>query len=47
MRDAIRLLVECDAVALLPGWASSKGANLEYQVACGLGMEIRYLEDWL
>ena len=41
-------MVPCGMIlALLPGWASSKGANLEYQVACGLGMEIRYLEDWL
>lgn len=36
-RDLIVLLTRCDSIALLPGWESSAGAQLEYAVAktCG------------
>ena len=38
MRVDIRELVTCDAVALLPKWHESRGARLEHQIACELGM---------
>lgn len=40
MRAGIRQLLECDAIYLLPGWQGSRGAQLEYRVALGLGMDI-------
>lgn len=34
---------EADAIALLPGWEKSKGANAEYATAIALGLEIIHL----
>lgn len=47
MRRALHDLVDCDAVALLPGWRNSRGAALERNVAEGLGMDVRPLAAWL
>jgi hypothetical protein len=44
-RDLVEML-DCDGVALLPGWQGSKGANLEVFVAEALSMPIRNLEEW-
>lgn len=33
----------CDAIAMIPGWESSRGANMEYGYATGTGMKIIYL----
>jgi len=38
MRADIRELVGCDGIALLPGWAKSRGASLELYIAETLGM---------
>lgn len=38
MRMAIRQMLTCDAVALLPGWSDSKGASMEYAVATRVGI---------
>lgn len=38
MRHALRMVLEADALALLPGWAASRGASLEVQVARALGL---------
>lgn len=38
MRRDIPHLCKCDAVALLPGWTESQGAQLESLIANGLGM---------
>ena len=38
MRRDIKALMDCDAVALLPGWQTSKGASLERYTAASLGM---------
>lgn len=40
MREDLHLLLECDKVAMLPGWRESKGARLEVFVASELGMEV-------
>lgn len=40
MRRALLMLLECDEVVLLPGWAQSRGACLEKQVAEQLGMPV-------
>lgn len=45
MRAALRSLAESDAVALLPGWASSKGATLEAQIASTLGIPVHLIAD--
>lgn len=34
---------EADAIAMLPGWENSKGANAEYFAASALGLEVLYL----
>lgn len=46
MRDGIRLLVDCDAVALLDGWTGSRGAMLEVRIASALGMPVTSLSEW-
>lgn len=40
LRRDIAELVKCDTIALLPGWAKSKGARLELHIAAELGMEV-------
>lgn len=46
MRQALKMLVTCDSIYLLPGWGSSKGANIEHALALALGMTINYPETW-
>jgi hypothetical protein len=38
MRDAIRQMLTCDMVAYLPGWQTSRGANVEIELALHLRM---------
>ncbi len=45
MRMAVAQLASCDAVYMLPGWSKSKGACIEHQLACGLGLEILDASD--
>lgn len=40
MRADIKLLMDCDTVALLDGWADSRGARIEYQLAKDLGLRV-------
>ena len=37
----IHWISKSDAIHMLPGWRESKGAQVEYLVAKGLGLEIR------
>ena len=40
MRMSLWQLMTCEAIYLLPGWAGSKGACMEFSVAQGLGLEV-------
>ncbi|MDR5856625.1 DUF4406 domain-containing protein [Caballeronia sp. LZ062] len=40
MRAGIKQLVDCDGIALLPGWQASAGANIEHSLARGLGLRV-------
>jgi hypothetical protein len=40
LRRDIKALVDCDAIAMMPGWRKSRGANLEHYVATALGMDV-------
>lgn len=45
LRVALTQMLTCDAVALLPGWATSRGACLEVHVAKALGMPVLMASD--
>ena len=40
LKDDIKALVDCDAIAVLPGWIKSKGAKLEVHIATELSMPV-------
>ena len=46
MRKDLAALLTCDGLALLPGWQSSNGAQLELHVAHRVGIEIALVEDF-
>lgn len=41
LRMDAKLIADADAIAMLPGWESSVGANWEIELAATLGLEIR------
>lgn len=45
MRAALRQLLTCDRVALLPGWEGSKGAREEVRVSATLGIAVAPCES--
>lgn len=47
LRRDIVALMDCDSIVMLPGWARSKGACLEFHVAVQLGMTIYHGLDQL
>lgn len=46
-RDLIHILKRCYAIATLPGWKTSRGAQLETSVAKQLDMPVRSVTYWL
>jgi hypothetical protein len=47
MKLAVAQVAQCDVLVLLQGWESSKGARVEFQLACGLGMLVLPLDQAL
>jgi hypothetical protein len=45
LRRDIAKLLECNSIAVLPGWENSKGAALEVHVAKSLGMPVFYAHN--
>lgn len=45
MKKAIPQMLTCDMVILLKGWPRSKGANIEFNLAKDLGLEVIYFDD--
>lgn len=47
MRDDIKALCDCDAIALMPGWEHSQGAHLELHIAHRIGLEVLFVAELL
>ena len=47
MRADIKGLVDCDGLALLPGYENSKGAGVEIELAMGLGITVGSIHVWV
>ena len=47
LRDDLKGLLECDGLAVLPGWEFSTGARNEVIVAGVLRMTVKSVYDWL
>ncbi len=45
MRNDLKALLDCDTLALLPGWQHSSGAHLEMHVAHRVGMDIVFAKE--
>jgi hypothetical protein len=47
LREDIKHLCDCDAIALMPGWTDSKGAHLELHIAHRIGLKVLFVGDLL
>lgn len=47
MRTVLKIMLNCDGVALLPDWRESKGAKIEVRLAHELGIPVKPLEEWI
>lgn len=47
MRLDIKILMDCDAVAYLPGSEKSRGAKIEMELARALGLPVQAYARWL
>lgn len=45
LRADIMVLMFCDAIGVLPGWETSKGAATEVHVAQSIGLETIWLDE--
>lgn len=43
MRNDIKAMLDCESIAMIPGWEVSQGAKLEFLVATMCGMKVIYL----
>jgi hypothetical protein len=46
MRTALKIMLDCDGVALLSDWLESKGAKIEAGFARELGIPVKPIEEW-
>lgn len=46
LRRDLRLLLDAEGIAMLPGWENSQGAVLEHTVAVALKLDIREYAQW-
>jgi hypothetical protein len=47
LKQALRLMLMADAVALLPDWEESRGARIEARLAGEIGLPVKPLDKWL
>lgn len=47
LKKDLKKLLDCDGLALLPGWEHSRGATLEHDVAERLEYPIHTVIEWL
>jgi hypothetical protein len=47
MHMALKMVLESDGVALMPGWENSQGARLEQYVALNCGIPVKPIMDWV
>lgn len=47
LAGALKASLDCDGVAVLPGWGDSRGARLEVYVALYLNRPVHIVREWL
>lgn len=47
MREDIKAMMDCDAIAFLPEWENSPGAKLEFLLGSQLGFETGTVQGWM
>lgn len=45
MKQALKMMMQCDAILMLDGWADSKGAKIEWNLAQQLNFQVYYEGD--
>lgn len=43
LRRSLKAMLDCEAIAMLPGWKNSRGASLEFDVALAIGMSLAHI----
>lgn len=46
MRASLRDLADAEGLAMLPGYVKSRGATLEFDIACALGIPAMEFRHW-